>query len=354
MKTSLYVLLIINLLLIGCKSDQRFSDNSRVYGEPTARPIPNEIIVQHERVDPRDSVDVLFVVDDSCSMYDDQQKLAKHLPTLGDKFRRLQLNWRIAFTTTSGWYDDFPLRELPSNKGIIYWIDPDTRDKTSLFVYGATPGTRGAGPESGFAAAYHVFSGHSQTYGFFRKNSSFHIIAISDEPDQSNWSYYPEIEAPGKFVKKMRKFRELSSFSIITDPHSTYTHGNPGAYEAAARRSDGHVIDLDGDNWDAFFEEFADNIETDPTIDFYLTHIPADYTQIHIRVCEDVDEDDYCEHQSTEEDLNFIYKYYKPNWTYEYDPYRNSIRLISPERELEDYDYVTITYEIPTGSPQYN
>lgn len=348
MKALVTLLTILALTFqVGCQ-EYRFHDNHRSYGEPTATAIENDIVVDEFRAIHLEPVDILFVVDDSCSMGDDQGKLGEHLPTLGKELMRLDINYRVAFTTiTSYWYEG-ELRELPTNRGYAHWIDPETKGKVDLFVYGATPGTRGGGAEAGLAATYSIF-GHTNPYSFFRKNSSFHTVVISDEPDQSEYTHLrSQVDPESRFIRKFNNFREYNSFSIIGEE----IYADQDKYNRVARKTGGYIIDLNGDDWDDFLVEFANSIEFNPEFRFYLSHIPADYTKIHVTVCEDVDGDGECVGWSTSPDLTHIYKYNKNNWSYKYDHITNSILLVSPKRELKDYDFITATYEIPTGSPE--
>ncbi len=341
------------LALLGGCSEYGFHDDFRSYGEPTAISIKNDIIIDEFRSVYLDPVEILFVVDNSCSMADDAERLAEHLPTLGRELLELNINYRVGFTNTEQ-SDPGMLRPLPTGNGYRYWIDPRTNTKNDLFVYGATPGTDGWGSESGFVGIYGAAEVNN-SHSFFRKNSSVHAIVLSDEADQAQYGNYSrEVGSANKFIKWFNDFRDVNSFTIIGGEYfdtSTMSYGYQRKYNKAARNLNGHIINWD-DDWDAFLINFANNIEFENEFRFYLSHVPADYKKIHITLCEDINNDGKCEPWDTGPDITHVYKYDKKGWSYSYDETSNSFLLDSPQREVQNYDYITAEYEISTGSPQ--
>jgi len=249
MKTLLPVLSL--LLLIGCQ-EYNFTDQSRSYGEPTATSIDNGIITDEFRAIHLDPVDILFAIDDSCSMGDDQDELAARIPGLGNGLLAHDMNYRVAFTqATIGSYGE--LTPLPTDQGYQYWLTPNTKAKEDLFVYGATPGTSGHGAESALYASWATIETSETGQFFLRSNSSFHIIALSDEPDQASAlslyseTSYPqvaaaakEIDPPHKYIQWLDDLRRDSTFSII----QAGTLEQP-TYRRVARQTGGYIMDIE-------------------------------------------------------------------------------------------------------------
>jgi hypothetical protein len=147
-------------------------------------------------------VDILFVVDNSGSMSEEQVGIGSKIGGFLNKIS--SLNWQIALTTT-----DTNQNTLDANGNLRAWGDgmfrPFESDYGSQFVLKATElspsaaqtklsngiavGIKGSGDERGISATYRAIqrsniSGSMQS-GFFRKDARLAVIAISDEDECS-------------------------------------------------------------------------------------------------------------------------------------------------------------------------
>ncbi len=138
------------------------------------------------------AVDILFVIDDSCSMSPMQAELSQSFPLFMSYLLGSGIDYHLGVTSTSivsgasycgGSYRD---GELVSVQG-TRWIDPDTPNPESVFSQMATLGTRGSGCEQGLGATYRALDPqfNSANDGFLRADAELHTIVMSDEDDQT-------------------------------------------------------------------------------------------------------------------------------------------------------------------------
>lgn len=331
------LILLALLALSACTQDYGFPIEGDGRGAPTARPEDDCWVEDTFRVGELDAVDILFVVDNSHSMEDDQSRLAAALPDLGRDLLQQDLNYRIGFTTTDWRWPK--LRPLPASRGFIGWIDPETRGSDDLFIYGATPGITGSGTETGLYNAQ--ATGHAE--GFWRPGSAAYVVVLSDEPDNSHYIYTaeePEIDGYS-FADWFNNFRGSGSFSIIGIP------GTQPEYEKAAYLTGGRQMDLRAADWSDMLGEWAAYIEPDPVMRFSLTHVPLEPEAIRIELCVDVDQDGSCYGRDPDHaDITHVYLHGKPGWTYSYDAPSNSLVLVSSQREVQQGDRILAQYQI--------
>lgn len=132
----------------------------------------------------RQPIDVLFVIDDSCSMEDDQSALASNFQSFFGSFRANQVDFRIAAVTTD--MDD------DMRKG--RFVGPVITDKTpnvdAAFSTLVNRGSEGSAQERALAAARAALQEpllSTTNKGFLRDNADFALIILGDEDDQSSF-----------------------------------------------------------------------------------------------------------------------------------------------------------------------
>jgi len=136
-------------------------------------------------------IDVLWVIDNSCSMAEEQSTLVSNFEYFIKYFVNSNLDWRIGVTST-----DMDSASIPGNHGIlrevngINFIDENTQNPIQIFSQMATLGTRGAGVEKGTGATFGAVTSHNG--GFYRPSASLSIIIISDEEDHTTEPILPE------------------------------------------------------------------------------------------------------------------------------------------------------------------
>lgn len=130
----------------------------------------------------RQPIDVLFVIDDSCSMEDDQSALAANFDAFFGSFRKNQVDFHVAAVTTD--------MDEDTRKG--RFVGPVITDKTTAIDEGfrklVNVGSEGSAHEEALAAAQAALSEpllSSTNKNFLRSNADLALVVLGDEDDQS-------------------------------------------------------------------------------------------------------------------------------------------------------------------------
>jgi hypothetical protein len=139
-----------------------------------------------EQLEPS-TADILWVIDTSCSMEDEQAALAENFPAFIEFFVTRQLAFNLAVTSTNIGEDDTDglEGEMVGDPKVITEQDPDV---AGLFVQRALMGIDdGHSDEKGLTAAYTAVEvlGDTVNRGFMRDQAHLAVIVVSDEPDFS-------------------------------------------------------------------------------------------------------------------------------------------------------------------------
>ncbi|MCK6530802.1 choice-of-anchor D domain-containing protein [Myxococcota bacterium] len=148
------------------------------------------------------AVDVLWVMDNSCSMSEEQSTIATRFETFLDEANDLGLDYHLSVITT----DNANLR----SSGGVKVITPTTANAALVFTTLITAGTSGSATEMGIEMAYQALQPAATggvNAGFLRSDALLHAVFISDERDQSSGSlsdyqeYFEDLKGdPDRFV----------------------------------------------------------------------------------------------------------------------------------------------------------
>lgn len=134
--------------------------------------------------DPPNAVDILLVVDNSCSMGDEQAKLAEGFEEFVEYFEFADVDYHIGVVTTD--------TDNPGQSGRLQgspsFITPDTPDRDAVFSASVRVGTMGSGSERGLDAARKALGEemrNGDNAGFIRDDADLSLIFVSDEEDYS-------------------------------------------------------------------------------------------------------------------------------------------------------------------------
>lgn len=183
-------------------------------------------------------VDILFVIDNSCSMTEEQASLTANFRSFIQFAETQALDYQIAVISTDMSTCPWPVApdrpsRLPQGRcgyfadGSPFERDPSWRlirpgtepDPETAFEVVATQGTNGSGIELGLEAAYRAMTAPLITgwnAGFLRPSASLALIFVSDEDDQSNNS----VDFYVNFFLAIKGFRNtnlLSASAIVGD-----------------------------------------------------------------------------------------------------------------------------------------
>jgi len=217
--------------------------------------------------DPRS--DILFVVDNSCSMGGEQAQLVANFGSFIDEMIGAGADWQVAVITTDN----------PNFQGqVITSLSPDPG---GMFATQASVGTGGSGSERGIDQAWQAIhpggmAAPLAASGFWRDDALFAIVFVSDEPDQS-------INTPAAFVNYANGLKGndpelVRAHAIVGDvPVSACGGASPGTgYSTAVALTGGELISICGTDWGLDLAQVARN--SIPALVFPLSAVPVPVT----------------------------------------------------------------------------
>ena len=166
----------------------------------------------------RPKVDLLFVMDDSCSMGDEQAAVGQGYRHFIGWAVRLNVDYHIGVVTTDSTGHRFPNGCL---RGTTKIITPSTPNASATFAQNIRVGVSGSGLETGIESSYGALSWPMTedpkcNKGFLRRDADLSIVYISDEHDSSKRSltFYTS------FLKNLKgeQWRDKIRVSSIVGP----------------------------------------------------------------------------------------------------------------------------------------
>jgi hypothetical protein len=211
---------------------------------------------------PPPAVDVLFVIDDSCSMSEEQSAMANNFPSFMDYFLGSGIDYHIGVTTTDTDFnpDAGRLRQASANGTTFRFIDATTPNPSAVFGQMALAGTSGSATEKGREAAHLVLETNRnipRNQGFWRQDAALHIVYVSDEEDQST---SPTRPAWNTWMDTVKARPELVQSHAITGIPTQMCNAiwDPGtSYIAYADHTGGMVFDLCASDWSPFMDDIG-------------------------------------------------------------------------------------------------
>ncbi len=212
--------------------------------------------------------DILFVIDNSGSMEEEQTALAENFWNFIQFFADSTLDYHIGVTTNDDYMGQWPIGQL---YGSIPYIDPTTVDPVGTFVSNANVGDEGWGAcEMGLEAARKalsepLLSGYNA--GFYREDALLNLIIVSDEHDfggtaECNGIHYTEF-IPFFLELKGSRGTDLLNFAAIVgdDPLgcvSDWGSADPGSeYHAVANGVGGSTYSICSHDWEPVLTELG-------------------------------------------------------------------------------------------------
>ena len=166
--------------------------------------------------------EVLFVVDNSISMAEEQSNMSSRFPLFIQNLK--DINWRVGIITTD--VDDATLatsdgKLLPFENGELF-IDSKipTLDAQNMFSKVIQRPESGSGYEQGIYATYRFLEREkARKIPFFRSDSSINIVFVSDSdetpyPDTNGVPLYTKRNKPDELVKYLTSNWPLKKFQF--------------------------------------------------------------------------------------------------------------------------------------------
>ncbi len=169
----------------------------------------SEIFIQDSTRD--GDVDILWVIDDSGSMADNQEALAKNFNNFINLFLDKKIDFKMAITTTDGTSSRNGKMVGDSSKLTKVAADANKQVFISNFSKWIKVGTSGSGIEQGLKCASSFLDRYSTS--FLREDAYLAIVFLSDEEDQSD-KKVSEYLARFQAAKKSKGM--VKAYSIVT------------------------------------------------------------------------------------------------------------------------------------------
>lgn len=315
--------MIFTLALLGC---QEYNLQGPASVETTYNPPDLEVAAKEDHITQVTvpSVDVLFIVDNSGSMSEEQKALRDNFDDFMRYFTDSGMDYHVGVVST-----DMDNRQqtgsLISEGGTRYIDDTLSAEQAiASFKERANLGTMGSSDERGKDAAYKALVGlaNSTNKGFYREEALLSIIVLSDERD---WSRDISVAEFSSWMTSLKPEDEMTWFSSIVGPE--------GGCGVVAERGTGYLEVTDavgGIKFSICESDYSSVLEelgmqaAGLKREFFLTEVPVEDT-IKVTVTTDGDED----------------KFKSSEWTY--DGIRNSVTFSS--FVPDPLAVVNITYE---------
>jgi hypothetical protein len=222
-----------------------------------------------EIISKKPPVDILFVVDNSISMEDEQKKISQEFSRFISQISNV--DWRIAITTTdnesTGAGSKGSFLNFAGSSGKLFFVDAKTPNVNSLFVKTIKTGTAGSLIETGMYSI-REFIKHSNNSKkvestFLRKDADFHTIVVSD----SDQAEYTENAFASKDLVKLVQAKVKSKYvnhSFVDDKTGNCDSEVVGSsYIALSKLTKGTVSSICKPNYADSFKLVAQNINSE-------------------------------------------------------------------------------------------
>ncbi|MDF1565497.1 MAG: choice-of-anchor D domain-containing protein [Deltaproteobacteria bacterium] len=227
--------------------------------------------------------DILFVIDNSCSMYEEQTALSTNFDSFIRFATQQAIDYHIAATTTDTGSSGEQGAFVPTDGSRARIVTPDLTDPEGVFRANVQLGTSGSATEKGLEAGYMALSDPkindpTVNGGFLRPDAHLAVIFISDEHDQSG----NVVDFYINFFLNIRGFRRANLFSgsAIVGPSPGGCSGAGGSASAGpeyidvARRTGGVVESICTSDWSKALENLS-LVAFGYKSRFFLNNIPV-------------------------------------------------------------------------------
>lgn len=197
------------------------------------------------------AVDILLVIDDSCSMADEQQALAANFQAFMADAAQSNADWHIGVTTTDTFSVQGRLLGTASNPTVL---TPATPNVQQLFASKVNVGVNGSGYEQPFAAMVAAVTEPNRSgpnAGFLRPQAPLAVVIVSDAEEQSS-------STPGSYLATLKAAKggrdDLVNVSVV-GPFSAQTGCfldgpvDTGRYSAVVDATNGVKADICTTDW---------------------------------------------------------------------------------------------------------
>ncbi len=240
-------------------------------GQPAQ--LENTVVVDEVLQVTTPQADILWMIDNSCSMANEQDELSENFPFFMEFFLGSGLDYHISITTSDTISSDYAgsSGSFVRGPGGLTVIDADTNDPVGTFSSMAKVGVSGRFPERGIGAVFLALEEKidGPNDGFWRDDAALHTICISDEADYTE----DNVVTLDEFIDWYDGLKD----SIPQRSFSAITAAGGDRYRAVAREIGGVDWDLAEENWPGLLEQLglqASGFDTE----YFLTQAPIEAT----------------------------------------------------------------------------
>ena len=225
--------------------------------------------------DGNNATDILWVVDNSGSMGQEQASLAVNFSSFVQIVDALNMDYQIGVTTTD-------LADNGLLEGTTPIVTPNTPDPAGTFAANVNIGTNGSASEKAFDGGYLALSSPNidpggPNYSFLRESAGLRLIFVSDEQEQSTILAGGD---PAAYVNYFQSLKANPDHVVMSDISGGLTGcsgagGSAGAgtdFVAASTMSGGISASICDPNWVSTLsalawlsQSFADTFELSET-----------------------------------------------------------------------------------------
>jgi hypothetical protein len=295
---------------------------------------PDNIIDRLDHTDtfyqePPANVDILWVVDDSPSMQQEQEEVANRFENFIYTFEETNIDFHIGVVTTDMDEDNPDRAALIGNPPVL---TPEVANYRDLFVQRVQVGVSGSDMEKGLEAAYQAVTEpmiSDRNSGFLRSDAVLSVIVVSDEndcsdrgalpPNADNIDCYERIEdlvPVSEYVASFRSMRDDPSQvvgSAIVGPRKADAcdASVPGTrYLSFAENLGGVQGNICDENFSGIMEELGLAV-SGVRSSFQLSYTPVEHT-LEVYVAESAAD-------TAEDEWNQIAQSAQAGWTFDYE-----------------------------------
>lgn len=234
----------------------------------------------------RPMTDILFTIDNSCSMSEEQTALSANFASFISYANTANVDYRIAITTTDDFAADGQGKFVSGQPTIIDKSLPNAR---ALFESRVRVGTAGSGYERPLSTTLKALTEpliSGANAGLLRDDANLAIIIVTDAPDQSSEAIgYYETRLP--LVKGPRRVHQVSVSVIgpFTPQSATCAiEGvDPGRYQALITRTGGVKANICTSNWAQDLEALGRSA-LGPRSTFFVRNPPDTQQPVDVQV----------------------------------------------------------------------
>ncbi len=223
--------------------------------------LPTASVTEPEPFPP---ADVLFIVDNSCSMFDEQQALAVEVGAVIPTLDATGIDYHLGVVTTDMADPQNGSGRLQLAQGVNH-IDAATPDAATVFQQMAVAGTAGNFEEMGRAPAWTMVEEKwdiPRNAGFYREEATLTFVFLSDEEDQSGANPITRQEFRTWMETKKVRPEDVVAHIIVDLPGQPCPSGDTDGteYVRYANWTGGEQIHICDPDWSPGFQAMADRL----------------------------------------------------------------------------------------------